>query len=114
MWSLIFAFAKDDGGQGMHITPEMIVEVIKVLWGLSMTGFAFGGWIFWKLWKRVEDNLVDICKHHRECRDELPLRYVNRREFEQKWIEWKPGREDIWEALNGHYHDAAGGVVRRK
>lgn len=94
------------------ITPAMVLEVIKILWTLSMVGFTFGGWIFWKLWKRVEDNLYDICKQQRECREELPIRYVNRKDYDQRMREWSADREALWDVLNSHHHDAEGGVVR--
>lgn len=108
------AVALDQASSAVHITPEILLEVIKALWGLSMAGFSIAGWMFWKLWKRVEDNLVDICAHHRACREELPLRYISRIEFDRRWAGWEPGRDDLWEAVNHHYHDDKGGVVRGK
>lgn len=65
----------------------------------------------------IKAELKGIREFQMTCRISLTDMFIPRSEF----LEWKKGREelkaenrDLWDALNRHYHDPSGGVVRGK
>jgi hypothetical protein len=63
----------------------------------------------------IKADLKGIKEFQMSCRLSLMETFITRMEF----LEWKKGRDELkkegdalWEALNRHYHDTAGGVVR--
>ena len=58
---------------------------------------------------RMEKKQDEQVETHSKCRESLM-----RREDFYKWVDnWKPGRDELWKAVNHHKHDAAGTVTKR-
>lgn len=88
--------------------PTSAVNHVDILWYLVTVLAAGGiGETLRRLY-RIEKKQDEQVETHSKCRESLM-----RREDFYKWVDnWKPGRDELWKAVNHHKHDSEGKVTR--
>lgn len=76
----------------------VLVALLGVFAGLS-------GSLFWRMLVRMERKLDQLHEATFRCQAGLAERFVQRLEFLRE-------KEDLWNAINSHAHNADGRVVR--
>ena len=88
-----------------------LVCFVAIIGGLV----SLAGFLVWNTLVRIEKKVDDHTVVQQKCREELPEKFVKRDELKEhrcEFKEWQEGRDEIWEAINKHSHDAGGRVIR--
>ena len=89
----------------IHLSAALLFSIIGFLVIAIMAG---GWWVIWRAVTRLEskvDGMNQTCGAR--LADCLKL-FVDVGDFK----DWKPGRDELWRALNLHGHSTEGKVVR--
>lgn len=106
------------GGGKMHDLAEhtgTLLCLIGALVALSGSLLSAIGYLIWAKLVCIEEKVDQSHALHSRCREELPVRFATKEELkdhQHDFKKWQEGRDDLWDALNDHQHDANGRVVR--
>lgn len=86
-----------------------LAEHVNVLMGIIavLTGGLVA--LLWYFLKEIRADVREIKNTSYECQKTLPEKFVTAKTFD----DWKPGRDELWGALNNHSHDVKTGRVIR-
>lgn len=84
-------------------------EYIRLLMTIAGSLISVVGFLMWRILQRIELKVEELHRMEWNCRESLPVRFVNKKEIEQCQEEV----DKLWEAINYHEHDELGRVVRQ-